>query len=34
MNTNFKDIGLMQLGMKPESTAREARALSLENVRC
>ena len=30
MNTNFKDIGLTRLAMKPESTAREARALPLE----
>ena len=28
MNTNFKDIGLTRLGIKPESTAPEADALT------
>ena len=29
MNTNFKVIALIRLGIKPESTAPEANALSL-----
>ena len=30
MNTNFKVIGLTQLGIKPESTAPEADALTTQ----